>query len=809
MHNHNIIEIVKKKLSEGLVDYLLNEEDYHFQKLEDLFHAYKAYDISDIQQSLVTDILEGYLANGEFSYHELLNQLTNNIPLRDFIILIGRIVSYCDDKAYNKTEWNEYNPHRVLAKAMVTMPRWLTGFINYKIQGNFDGIEPSVSNAIKYIENPTERLTMLSEKHRKLVSTYILDQPFNDDSFDRDTIQYFAAFNSTPRNPKNTGQVISRILYNDEVKECWQAKIIGLLASDTTGWQDTAIREAKNEGETKFILWNSKRPSGTGSTIAGLKNTISKIGYFDLFYVANNEAKYYAKIVDIVDNAAEYMQKPWLNNNDIYGLEQDFTDYIDDNKHANVVFLASEFIKLKSPVPVDRFRLYNGYDYPRQDNLSPIEGIAPLGDAIIVQLQNSMIEMTKLNTILYGPPGTGKTYNTINYAVAVVEGRDIDEVTRQSETEEGRNKLEELFEIYRKSGQLEFITFHQNYSYEEFVQGLRPDIDSEKEGLSFQRVDGIFKRIADRALANKDASSKSEQLLPTFDDVFEAFFSDVINNNDELRINMESDGYYFTITSYNDRLKYFKFKKRDGGDSHNISVPTLKEIYEGGRKEMIGLKPYYQPLVKEMKSFAKGMVKDKPEEKLKRYVLIIDEINRANISRVFGELITLIEPDKRWGGKHQLKLTLPSGQEFTVPDNLYIIGTMNTADKSLALLDIALRRRFSFKPMFPDKTKAYPSFQEFFSKLNDTICEEKGADFTIGHSYFMAKDNDNDPDITSIMNNEVIPLLQEYYYSDKKDKVTEIINKATENTPLSVYEAKSDNFGLVTFMPKAGVSDEQ
>ena len=257
-----------------------------------------------------------------------------------------------------------------------------------------------------------------------------------------------------------------------------------------------------------------------------------------------------------------------------------------------------------------------------------------------------------LNQILYGPPGTGKTYRTIDLAV---------EITGMAEDTHEDNHL-----IFREllGDQIEFVTFHQSYAYEDFIQGLRPDVENAAGSLSFTWKDGVFKRIADRAKENYEAHTEDN------------------------------------------------------------------------------------------------------EEELKNYVLIIDEINRANISRVFGELITLIEDDKRIGGSNELEVILPSEDLFSVPPNLYIIGTMNTADKSIALVDIALRRRFVFKRIYPEpELITNQNHRQILERLNRSIVELKGPDFQIGHAYFMAPE-DGKVDLANVMNNKIIPLLYEYFMND-------------------------------------------
>jgi 5-methylcytosine-specific restriction protein B len=191
--------------------------------------------------------------------------------------------------------------------------------------------------------------------------------------------------------------------------------------------------------------------------------------------------------------------------------------------------------------------------------------------------------------------------------------------------------------------------------------------------------------------------------------------------------------------------------------------------------EIQGLASYYTPLLAKLLKLGKDSSGKKEQIKRQDYVIIIDEINRANISRVFGELITLIEPDKRSHGAIPLEARLPSGDSFIVPSNLFIIGTMNTADKSIALLDIALRRRFEFESMYPKyaikNQKIYDV--EILEKINKQIIKSKGHDFQIGHAYFMG----DNKDLVQRMNKKVIPLLLEYYMNDEKE-VKSILNSA-------------------------------
>lgn len=292
--------------------------------------------------------------------------------------------------------------------------------------------------------------------------------------------------------------------------------------------------------------------------------------------------------------------------------------------------------------------------------------------------------MYPLNSILYGPPGTGKTFNTVNHALSCIKGVPVNEI---QDREEYKKEFDELLQ----SNQIRFVTFHQSYSYEDFVEGIRSKVVNGQ--IEYSPEDGIFKKICSEAR--------------------------------------------------------------------------------------------------------------KKENEEKKYVLIIDEINRGNISNIFGELITLIEPSKREGAPDELAVTLPySGQSFTVPSNLYIIGTMNSADKSIALMDTALRRRFEFIEFAPDPELLETiqvgdntiDLKELLQTINRRIEVLLDKDHTIGHAYLM-----NVTDITSLRDalvNKIIPLVEEYFYNEY-EKIRLVFGDDDANNKeedYQIYQEDKDNY---------------
>jgi 5-methylcytosine-specific restriction protein B len=453
--------------------------------------------------------------------------------------------------------------------------------------------------------------------------------------------------------------------------------------------------------------------------------------------------------------------------------------------------------------------------------------------------------MRPTNLILYGPPGTGKTYRTAQEAVRLCgEAAPAD-----------RDELMQRYEELSKEGRIRFVTFHQSFSYEEFVEGLRPETalsdgqESQAGGFRLEPRPGIFRELC--AVAGEAAKGAAEP-GGSFDFAGRSFWKMGLG-----QIGVEDNVYDACIAG--DYVALGWGGDVDWSDARFASLEAIREEWASSPREneqpsnVTQLHPfrntmkvgdivvvpfgnkafravgevvgeyyfaqdgdptyYHRRRVRWLKvldealpldtiiegdfmqrtfySIASGRVNKealarlvrpvesegqspRPSGAAQQFVLIIDEINRANVSKVFGELITLIEPDKRLGMPNALKVRLPySKREFGVPANLHIIGTMNTADRSIALLDTALRRRFRFEEMAPDTT--IPAFiatedstrlplGDVLNTMNRRIEYLVDRDHRIGHAFFIGCETKADVD--AVMRDKVIPLLQEYFFDD-------------------------------------------
>ena len=397
-----------------------------------------------------------------------------------------------------------------------------------------------------------------------------------------------------------------------------------------------------------------------------------------------------------------------------------------------------------------------------------------------------------LNQILYGPPGTGKTYHTINKAIEILEKGFYEE--HKEDTKENRKALKNKFEELKENKQIEFITFHQSYGYEEFVEGIKAETN-ERDEITYNVEDGIFKRISKKAKRNYFKSIKDIIVKEEFEDIFR---EKIIENFTEEKFKILTPRGYFFITEITETT--IRFDKASGESKHTLSIATLKKMYD--KKENFikgGLHGYYQGILNIL--CKRSNLKSIKVEPLKNYILIIDEINRGNISKIFGELITLIEDSKRIGKDEELQITLPySGEKFGVPKNLYILGTMNTADRSIALMDTALRRRFEFTEMMPKydllKNKIIDGINlgNMLEKINKRIEYLYDRDHTIGHAYFIGINTKEELD--SVMRNKIIPLLQEYFYDDW-EKIQIVLGDHKKQLKTYKEELNNENYRFI------------
>jgi len=380
------------------------------------------------------------------------------------------------------------------------------------------------------------------------------------------------------------------------------------------------------------------------------------------------------------------------------------------------------------------------------------------------------------NIILYGSPGVGKTHN-YQKIITLIENEYSEKEIFDSIVKNEKIELDnEDFTKIKDEKRVEFVTFHQSYSYEDFIEGFRPN-----ENSNIELEDGIFKLLCNKA-KNQSKETKFQHI--SFDEAFDILRTKYIENelekiysvsNVEILIHEFKEK---TIKVQSSQAKDHQYVKKS--DLETVVTGILKEKVEKPRdiknldvkKDTMSLGGLYFPIGKKIIEIIKE-TKKPVEESEKNFYIVIDEINRGNISKIFGELITLIEESKR----DNYEVTLPySKEKFKVPSNLYIIATMNSTDKSIATIDIALRRRFTFIEMKPNSNLIKnQDAKQLMEKLNSYTQKELGEDYMLGHSYFM----EDDVDLEFIKEYKIKPLLEEYFYSDDKT-VDEILQEALQ-----------------------------
>lgn len=634
------------------------------------------------------------------------------------------------------------------------------------------------------------------------------------------------------------------------------------IASIGWGNLDFVDKTAKKikELDINYFKKDSKSPA--------IIEYINKIMIGDYLIAFNGETNILG--YGVVTNGAQYSEEEVIKNTDNYNFlsvkwfefkEPQKSKKVHRNTFVDVNDRKEEFNNLinnnKSSEIINK---YDGENMP----------------TVIVQKQ-------PLNQILYGSPGTGKTYHTIDKALEIIfkredknkefnfkikdkNGKEIEPTKKtyndilNSEEVEKRIHLKGLFEYFKdeENGQIEFVTFHQSYGYEEFVEGIKAKTNEETKNIEYEIEAGIFKKLSEKA---KEITYKKDSI--EFDSNSKIWKISLAGSGDnKIKTECYKDGYI--RFSYEEKFNESVLDNRELNIPLNalvnkmkigdivVSLDTYKSInqigiveseylyleeyekYRHARKvkwfltepkiidfyEINGNIPFANSAIHEINPNKEKFFNLIPNQDIevkannvnKNYILIIDEINRGNISKIFGELITLIEPSKRIGADEEIRVKLPySGKEFGVPLNLYIIGTMNTADRSIAPIDTALRRRFIFEEMAPDssllnkekiivqvskndKSDTGIELDKLLEAINIRIEYLYDRDHTLGHAYLI--DVKTFDDLKFAFKNMIIPLLAEYFYEDWEniDLVLNqngfIINGLTDENYLTKIKSK-------------------
>ena len=517
-------------------------------------------------------------------------------------------------------------------------------------------------------------------------------------------------------------------------------------------WIDSVNFKATSEHHYEFNCENSKKAGHNGNNI-----------YVEIHFEGDN----YSIYEKALKNIETILSFPWNSgrqgfriNNEGYAMVGDVDDVAE--KALNELYELDRLIGKTIKQTINNMKTYTKIE------------------------ESTQLLKLKRNIILQGAPGTGKTYNTAALALSIC-GETIPE------------KHEDVMKRYgelQKEGRIGFCTFHQSMDYEDFVEGIKPKTVNEQ--VSYEIEPGIFKTISKNA-NNPTLARQTKSLDAAFDNLVQDIIDGnaktiKLKNGDESQELSVSPQMTIKWKTGDDRIdvncvsKDRLLKLCEVYDSKE-KIKSMKNINESIRNVIGGCNSsYYWAVANHL--FENIVEKRSGAESNKNYVLIIDEINRGNVSKIFGELITLLEADKRIGGEHPIKVTLPYSKEsFGVPSNLYIIGTMNTTDRSVGNIDYAVRRRFAFVTLKADRqilvnkygeeSKQVQLFDAVFTFLND---DKKHPDMDIddlmvGHSYFMA---DDDKELKLKLEYEIIPLIREYckdgIVNVKKDELEKAFN---------------------------------
>lgn len=689
-------------------------------------------------------------------YLGFINRFEKGTPDHQCALLMGQIVALSDQLASNKQELNETPNKRVVSKSGIYQNKWIRTLVDYKLGVRDDR---AVIYCFDYLLTPQSYTSILQQPHRQLIYEKLFGlQNFTEEKFVEAVQHAYEESSLEGVHPDNVTRVMTNIFYQEKYKDIWDPRPTKYWAGGFL-WGEVDKKDDFIENEYWQLGWDRHSESPDAKKCW---RRFKEIGIGDKFIIKG------------------------------YGGTHSLKTHL----YAEVLEVDSKIGHIKLKADSDRSK-YHG-DAPRgvgagnwRDALLEVkreQDIAMIweNETVDEEIEINEFPMRKypLNQILFGPPGTGKTWNTINYSVAIIENKSIEDVREEAKYKEGRQSVKSRYDQYLKVGQIIFTTFHQSMSYEDFVEGIKPNSDSGE--LQYEIADGLFKQVCGSRILNKASNSVASAI-----DQFKKLI-----NEEEIEL-ATAQGKGFRL-GYHGNKTFRVFPKKSTMEGHERGYPVSISHVE---KHILGEedpKIYNISYVRAIAEFliSKYQIKvtsDSEKQNSKPVILIIDEVNRANVSAVFGELITLLEDDKRIGAENEIKLKLPySKEDFGVPNNVHILGTMNTADRSVEAIDTALRRRFHFVEMMPQadlipENIAGVDLPKMLSTINQRLEYLVGRDHTIGHAYFMEVDSKKS--LEKIFANKVIPQLQEYFYGDWS-KIQLVLGKSFVKQKLEQSETK-------------------
>jgi hypothetical protein len=729
---------------------LCDDESFRYQEGSDKLIAFENYD--GLTKEEIILLLNRFNESG-LTFTNFIENLNVNSREYQLLTLLGELVSYCDLHAANKKGYNQYDDNRTLARAGVRMNDWLDKLLNYKIaENNLSKLTPSIKNALLYLKDPENGLTMLSENHREKFSISLLDKTYIAENIVADLISFFEPYEIEVSNEKNRTLVYCSILYSKKVKKLW-------LDDDNTEGEN----ENPNSKNAKHMSIPLNQifygPPGTGKTY-NISSEAEKI----INLTNSNSAHTREEKFNLICESIRNISGLEIKANSLYRNERAILwmfGYLLEPPHdeTNSIKNSEAIDNGLDPSPsswaqysqyLTQFGFVDDWRKSTEINLNE-RGI---------ELKNDLIEFLSSENLSYIDL---KNWNQdAPYIVKTAYFRAISEIKKEDFT----NQMKAIYCILNLAlnNQLRSETEYKKKEASDRIEAS-VYIDIEEGNADIKWIGQIGRSLRGLGIVDNYIQDSAGKDTYHLSDYGIELIDKIIENWENQYPELFGDFLNYERAVEHGRVKFITFHQSY----------SYEEFIEGIRPLLDSDELTYS-LVKGVFKEISDNAKNYPNH---NYVIIIDEINRGNISKIFGELITLIEPSKRLmsedSNEYPKEVILPySKKSFGVPKNLYILGTMNTADKSIALLDSALRRRFSFTEMLPkssvikDKISiAGIEVANLFETINSRIEFLIDKDHTIGHSYFLKiKDNQTIEALALIFKNEIIPLLNEYFYGD-------------------------------------------